>query len=253
MNKINTVNNGGMPVNLNDIRFIDDAVRLSFSDLLSALSAGQAVVLWGCSATPLEPEGHQISEGAIYYQGEIWHVYDHVVIYTGTPVWACYFTYDPDGNKTFKDGLQYNTYEVRKAMLCPSGVYPSNTLFTISADLVKPVIDSLLEKSAINPTLLNNTIILSGSTLMAVKNSGKATLQGQIVNPYIASNEVSVLNLPANFRPLTKLSGYFVGKVSGETTFFMLRYTLGTDGNLKIAGDEPGHSYDIDISIDFLI
>lgn len=257
MNQLLTNINGGFPLNLNDLRFTDSSIRLALADIVQSFGAGngQACILWGCEVQFMG-DYHQVNEGAIFVQGEVWHVYPHVIEinfpFPDEPEWACFASFDPDGNKIFKDGIQHNTYQERRAKLCISGQTPSGTIHALAYSLVRPLKSLFLGTTESEPTLMNATTIISGSEMKASKIINSVTLQGQIRNPYIASNEVTVLKVANDFKPMTKVSGYFVGKVTGQSTYILLRYFLDTEGNLKIAGDEPAHSYDIDICLTYL-
>jgi hypothetical protein len=251
MNRINTNYNGGFPLNLNDLRFTDDAVRLAFKDILRGFAGNTPVVIFGCEATPIEPEGHTISEGAIFYQGEIWHVDEHTIgEYGDAPDWAFYLTYDETGNKIFKDGIQHNTYELRKAKQYGLNGQPAGTIYTTSANNVKLIKDIFLGNAWANPTLGANTTIISGSALLLGKTINRVTLQGQIRNSYISGNALA-LTLPVGFRPATALSGYIPGKITGQTDFIMLRYALNTAGEFWLYYDSTV-SCDIDLLVTFL-
>jgi hypothetical protein len=253
MNRLLTTDTGGFPFNLNDLRFIDDATRLALKDIMNSIVGDQACYMHGCQVTPIEPgDGHHISDGAIFYQGEIWHVYEHTLDYSGIPVWAFYTSNDPDGNKTFKDALQHNTYQIRKAILCPTGSYPPDTLYTLAADQVLELKDVFQGAGLGAPTLLNSTTILPDSNIYVRKSLNMATIHGQINNPYIILQGVTVLNLPAGFRPVFPVSGYCPGNVAGTSTIVMLRYQLGTDGNLKFYSADQGYDVDINVCLTFL-
>lgn len=208
----------------------------------------------GCDISLLEEpqEGHLVKEGAIFYHGEIWHVYENIIEYEGVPVWAFYKSYDPDGNKVFKDGLQHNTHEIRKAVLCPENDYPPNTLYTLPADEVENVKDVFLVTDWGVATLINGSTVLPGSSLTLGKVLGRVILQGQIRNPYIVELGVTVMTLPSGFIPLTQVSGILPCKVHGTTSYINLRYLLGIDGNLKFFSEEQSYDVDIDLSITFL-
>lgn len=250
MNRIDTNINGGFPVTLNDLRFIDDAIRLALDDILKGLAGDQPVIIFGCTVSPLEQGDYQVSAGAVFYQGEIWHVYQHLLSYSQIPDWAFYLTYDPTGNKTFKDGIQHNTYEIRKAILCDSASHPGGTVYSIAADQVKFIKDVFLGDSVAVPTLEANTTILSGSTLKVAKSNKRAILQGQIRNSYISAF-AHALTLPLSYRPVTAVSGFIPGKITGTSDYIMLRFKVDTDGKFWLYYDSTV-SADMDLAIHYL-
>lgn len=253
MNRLDTSYNGGFPHNLNDLRFVDDAIRLAFQDILKGLAGSTPVIIWGCTATPLEPEGHNISEGAVFYQGEIWHVDSHNIgEYGDAPDWAFFKTYDPDGNKIYKDGQQHNTYEVRKAKQYGLSGQPSGTIYSTSATNIKQLKDIFFEASWSNPTLLNNTEIISGSSLVAGKIMRRINLQGQIRVP-ILSDSIEVLSVPQSFKPVTPVSALLPCKVGGTSNWINLRCQLGSDGKLRFYSDTTLlNGIEVDLAISYL-
>jgi hypothetical protein len=119
MNKLINDFNRGYSLKNDDLRFIDAAIRLAFDDIVKSLGGSSPRVLWGCA---LIEHGTYISitEGAIYFQGEIWHVYPHnliVAIPRIVPIYWVFMTeFDAAGAKLDKDLVSHDTYQKRFAV-----------------------------------------------------------------------------------------------------------------------------------------
>lgn len=133
MNRLDTTHLGGFPLALNDFRFIDDSVRLAIADLVNAVSGSESlVILYGCRMTNMG-NYTSVSEGAIFYQGEIFHVFPHN--FSGTtsaPYLNLIIENDPTGSKTFFDGTQHQVYEIRKAVGSAAPIQGAITTFLVS-------------------------------------------------------------------------------------------------------------------------
>lgn len=118
MDKLKTTNNGGMPFDLDDLRWIDKGVRDTFKAIGNAMADSETdgVVLWGCDVTDAGGS-YNIASGAIYAANEIWLVDAHSVVkLAGAGSWYIkkVITYDPTGNETFENSATVDTYEIRR-------------------------------------------------------------------------------------------------------------------------------------------
>ncbi len=140
MNKLLTNINGGFPFVLDDLRFNDAAYRDAFKAVMKAfdINGTDRFIIAGCEVTS-NLTTHNIAPGWIYYDGEIYAVDAQSIQIQVGPGAGYYFepiiTYDPAGNKTFEDGTQHDTYEVRKAKVY-FGTLPTNALLMISPRLI---------------------------------------------------------------------------------------------------------------------
>jgi len=129
MNKLINDYNRGFSLKNDDLRFIDAAVRLALSDIVKSMGMSNSRVLWGCEVTE-HSTYISITEGAIFYNSEIWHVYAHnvaVVTPVAVPVyWAFVGEFDASGVKLDMDLVSHNAYQIRKAIASlvtdPAGV-----------------------------------------------------------------------------------------------------------------------------------
>lgn len=115
MNKLKTTDNGGMPFQLDDLRWIDASVREAFKGLASFI--GTNSILSGVTET-VASNIREYNTGFVLIDGEVYIVTSTSTVNTDTnpfiyiePV----ITYDPTGLETFQDSNQYDTYEIRKA------------------------------------------------------------------------------------------------------------------------------------------
>lgn len=120
MNKFITTDNGGLPIQLDDFRFIDDSVRNAFKGLISAfgINPDESFILSGAGST-LNGPNYDIAAGYICLNGEVLEVEAHSIPTTLGPgeahVWRLKTTFDPAGLKTFESTLSFDTYEIRQA------------------------------------------------------------------------------------------------------------------------------------------
>lgn len=127
MNRLKTLDNGGFPFVLDDLRFMDDAVRDAIQKLIIGLnSGGLNCIVQGMAVTPGIGANENIAAGYLMYDGELLRVDDHT---TGSIDVADYQRLiieenaDPEGTKTFEDGGTHETYILRRARL-ESGFNP---------------------------------------------------------------------------------------------------------------------------------
>lgn len=119
MNKLKTINIGGFPFVLDDIRWEQDAIREAFLGLTTSwgITAADSYILSGCVFTDIGPSYAQ-TEGYLVIAGEIYKA-EATNITKPAPgdviVFDIITTFDSAGNKTFESGGTADTYEIRKA------------------------------------------------------------------------------------------------------------------------------------------
>ena len=117
MNQLISTQNGGIPLDWNDFRFEQAAVREAFYGILSAfgITPAQSFILSGCVIG-----GGSITAGYIAKGGEVYQVDAQAIPTPGIGQYV-YFnvavTYDPSGDETMFNGVVAQTYAVRKAVL----------------------------------------------------------------------------------------------------------------------------------------
>lgn len=120
MNKLINDYNRGFNLKNDDLRFIDEAIRLAFSDIAKSIGGDTPRIMWGCDigdhVTYLS-----IAEGAVYWNNEIWHVYPHNLVVALPLTVPLYWAFMAEADmsvaaKTDKDLLPHYPYQVRKAV-----------------------------------------------------------------------------------------------------------------------------------------
>lgn len=131
MNRLETNYNGGMPLDLDDIRWIDDAVREALKG--SSIPWANYYVLTGCAVTTSATK--DIAEGYCVIDGEICYVPAHSVAIPGVMAdhdWVIQLeeTFDSDGLETFENASSNDTYAIRRGKLAYADIskLPSGTL-----------------------------------------------------------------------------------------------------------------------------
>lgn len=132
MNKYITTDVGGLPIVLDDFRFIDDSVRNAFNGFSGAFGKDteDGYLLQGATVAPDFPN-FDVRAGYIVFGGEIFQVLAATVPAPSVGqelVWAIDSTFDPAGNKTFDSGGTFDTYEIRRAHVVSAVVVASSLL-----------------------------------------------------------------------------------------------------------------------------
>lgn len=122
MNKLKTTDNGGMPLVLDDIRWIDEAYREAWFGFLSAfgIDPSTSFKISGCNISVSNQVAYTTA-GYISFCGEILKVDAHSYDFSANPndpvVWMVEETYDAAGNKQFFDASSHDTYQIRRGRL----------------------------------------------------------------------------------------------------------------------------------------
>jgi len=131
MNHLKTTDTGGMPLRLDDFRWIDDAQKEAFKATIKTLiGSAEAAILFGCTIEDTEQgDVWTCTEGFVYFNDEIYYVEAHSVVHDSN--WLYFIeeiTYQtPEGLKTFEDAGQHETYEIRRAVLNSGSSQPAST------------------------------------------------------------------------------------------------------------------------------
>ena len=121
MDYLKTDINGGMPFDLDDLRFEANAIRETFDNIGKGLSNSfEGVILWGCDLS-LGTPFYTCSEGAVFLKGEVFRVNTHSFTPstqgTAKNYWEIIETADPDGDEVFEDTVTNSTYKKRRVEL----------------------------------------------------------------------------------------------------------------------------------------
>lgn len=121
MNKFITTDVGGLPIVLDDFRFIDDSVREAFFGIVTAwgVTNEESYILSGCEITL--GVNISVAAGYVVIQGEVYKFNAQSI--TGSAPSGEEVTFVPStafdsaGNKTFDSGGTFDTYQLRTAAL----------------------------------------------------------------------------------------------------------------------------------------
>jgi len=159
MNKFITTDVGGLPIVLDDFRFIDDSVRNAFFGLAGAFgnTTQDGYRLQGASLTP-NAGNFDVEAGYIVFNGEIFQVNAATVPPASVGqrlIWSINTAYDSAGSKTFDSGATFDTYQLRTAHVISALVTPASL-----EALDTPTIHDKIE--ALKPDQTFETIDLAG-------------------------------------------------------------------------------------------
>ena len=203
MNKLLTNFNRGFSLKSNDFRWIDDSVRLALADICKSMGITGPVVLWGCGVTYAGATA-TVTEGAIFFQNEIWHVEPHTFTVhdpmVSSPNWCFPLTYHPDGAKLDKDLVNHQTYQIRRAIGAQVSIpFPAET---ISMDDV-PRLDNNYSTAALSIeagiTSIGDSTVIKSGRLAFIEVSVR-------VNVSSADNTL-IATIPAGYRPGRTIRG----------------------------------------------
>lgn len=225
MNRLLTPN-GGMPLELDDFNFIQDAykevIKAAFEPIvkffptgLSSFATGNFIIS-GCEATDIGGGNSSISAGLVYIDSEILYApavasYPTANLYNSGYKLLAYN--DPAGNELFEDGVTRDTYEVRVAQHFTLGG-PSVKFATFLqgfryVDLLSRIAPySERDILAMNNPLSNSWAIIGGGfpeELLIIKKFATVQFRGAIYGGTLSS---LAFTLSAGFRP--KLEVKFV-------------------------------------------
>lgn len=115
---------GGQPVWLDDLKFIEKSVKDTFIRAIAAFAQYPYIncILQGCEVTETEDYVNWTS-GVIMFDGEILGIdAGRIPIQSGqTYSFAIIESYDPFGERTFRDGQSHNCYQIRTATIAYNG------------------------------------------------------------------------------------------------------------------------------------
>lgn len=194
MNKLITSNNGGYPFNLDDIRFVDSAYREGFKAVISPFAdvENDALILSGMVRTQ---QGSVINytEGYCVLFGEVLHFppVNLPLLQAGQFEYlAVNVTFDVNGNKTQENGVQIQSYEVRKATIIRATSQPS---MAVIWQFVKSFYKEVESKISVVPKgaimmWSGNIANIPGGYALCDGTNGTPNLKGKFVVGYDAND-----------------------------------------------------------------
>jgi hypothetical protein len=222
MNRIETLNNGGFPLTLDDHRFFESAIRDAFAGAHSAFSdlqPGNGFIISGCtwSSTAV---GQPYTEGYLFIGGEI--IKCDGGVFPTRPIgesyiWDIVETPDPTGLKTFRNQTTNQTYFTRRAVVISALVSSSLSYLPLNAvRLAKKIYDNInalnLFANKAQPSWQSVTLFdpgfsnYSGGRNVEFRKDdfGVVTIRGDLASSVVSSVTTSCFTLPAGFRPTAR-------------------------------------------------
>lgn len=147
MNKANWTHTGGMPARQNLFGFIQDGIAETFKNMAKSKRIagsygadqkpvyGSAYIVYGCTITNNGDGTASVTEGAVFFNNEIYTVPAHSIALSV----SLYVVYsfeediadDPAGVREYFDGDSHATQQIRQAKL-GFEVYPDSTAYNIA-------------------------------------------------------------------------------------------------------------------------
>lgn len=210
MKKLITTNNGGMPIVLDDLRFLES----SYTEIINAIVAHDntnPVIISGCKydKEQLEDTNNLVmTAGYIYFAGEIYAVdaVNSALVGSESFYWNITTSYDPAGSKTFQNSAVHNTYQIKKAEVLKSDPIPTGkTAFSATKDIFEVYREGISDNDTTDPmdTYINNFVSYINNPFLAKKGvSGQVVLSGLIENTSgISSADKVIGTLKNELRP----------------------------------------------------
>lgn len=258
MNFFKTDDLGGLPYVLDDIRFVQTAVRNAFSALASGISDDDTNngIIWGCVITD-NTTTYDVSAGAVAIDGEIYIIAPATGL-TKAPsqylnIRTSIGTYDAAGLKVFQTGVSYDTYELRFAEAVMSTLAGSYIqLSTVGGSSIPLKRDMCLHNLAGLATTIEIANAAISATGSYVANYSGATIKlscrkrGRMIElsggikhnaGFSPAARTHVATLPTGgYFPATVVFIYGYSYASDDYVI----WEIGTDGKIYIRGDLKG-------------
>jgi hypothetical protein len=227
MDRIETLNNGGFPLTLNDHRFFDQAIRQSLYGVLSTFGdqlPGNGFIISGCTWSTATV-GQTYTAGFVFIAGEI--VQCDGGVFPTRPIgesyiWDVVENADPAGVKVFRNQTSNNTYFERRAVVISALAPPppSTSYLPVNAPrLPKKIYDSInalalfANKQQESWSIVGVDVpfdpgfsnMVGGRGLQFRKDDfGVVTIRGDVTSTVVSSPITSMFTLPVGYRPINK-------------------------------------------------
>ena len=243
MNKLKTDDDGGFPLELDDIRWEQAAVREAFYGFLNGFGfdSSGSMILKGCDRYTVSLIDYY-HDGWLALNGEIYKVVGDVLpipAFGEVLYWDSIESYDSTGNEQFEDTSSHGTYLIRRARVVagPAPLYyfafEDATLADKIAHLLAGTFATIDQPNWIAPILITSPQIWANTGLFHDADAGymKDTigfvhLQGVIKQSNHSVTGSSAFRLPTGYRPL-KSKTFLLWEKTQAQAFYA---TVGDDG-----------------------
>jgi len=234
MNELRSTYNGGMPLRLDDVRWIVAGLKDAIKGLSTPfLSPNGAVILSGCVATDLGSGNYSYSAGYVYFDNEVFY-FPAIASIAISDINASFYmveTFDATGTKVYEDATTHDTYAIRVAGIGAKATYPAYEYL-----ITKRIEDNIALKMNV-PLVWNNltggTAPSGGSNLQYCKDIiGFVRMKGQYLNVYSPTTTLFIGILPVGFRPVELQTSYI--PVSGSAGLVLIKVVIDTSGNIYV-------------------
>ncbi len=239
MRNFKTDINGGLPIVLNDLRFIHNGILEAFKALMSSYGVTDTytVILSGCERNSIGGTT-TISEGYVSIGGELCYVPTHSYPDPGMgdhEYWIIDPTFDPDGNKQFQNFAFNDTYEVRVGKVNVSTVVPSGALQYSDTQTIFEIMRTSLNIGELNE--FSTGIFCFKDIDGFVRFSGVQTLS--------SSTSITIGTVPLEFRPGSDLRFQTIVHNGSDVSFYnIMVYAAGDIHLIQItANDNSGFAF----------
>lgn len=213
MNKL-IAQNGGMPLELDDLIFIQDAFKDALKGVLHGFVKAKFgnVILSGCEVSDLGGGNYSLSAGYVMLGYEICYVPAVTTSFVITAL-IVDVNYDPAGNDTFFDGVTRDTYEKKTAKPFDNNssltnpyllVSDENRLTHLMPEVMKSnwaLTDFIGEKYVFQSSdFKNGASAISYAPPYLIKKNGVVRFYGAIDIPAGIGPRTIVLEIPLLFR-----------------------------------------------------
>jgi hypothetical protein len=244
MNKLITTNNGGFPLVLDDLRFLDEAYRDAFKHIIQGFIPdidvnNSALILKGCERTTVGIFPEIITTynpGIVAINGEIC-VFDGLIEGIG-PVrsWSLKADLDPSGTKVFKNGDSNTVYQLRTAELIIDLGSPTPLNYSLSKRLSTEIANTVKSFSTtwqLLPGSLMQGSFAEGQVSFMRDALGFVHLRGIWHSTFLETNQL-LGTLPLGFRP--QLQRNYRLDAASETITGNCLVRINTNGEIRVVG-----------------
>ena len=249
----------GHKFRINDLEHMQAGTIEAFSHVCKYMTNNHPVILWGAvvDAAPTPSIDGHCNEGAIYYNGEIYYVPDHVIpmgasslqykIYTAvgqdtdsTPYTG--YPDDPSGEVRYEDGNFYDVHQIRYMKMVADGMGSLlySSIYTINSALGLSTINS-------NISSLQSGLITTNSNVLNLQNNLLKAHDSVLGPVTITSSETDIHTgfVPSATKNST-LATYLWNATllipTGQTLTNYVGFRLYVDGVIKKTTTQSGSS-----------